>query len=101
PPRVPDLHSSLTRRSSDLPVRLAAKPFDLAGRVTGKDLPITSARVHKLSEAETAFTADRIRQVGFTPSVTLPEGVATMVRWYQQDRKSTRLNSSHVSISYA
>ena len=67
------------------PVRLAAKPFDLAGRVTGKDLPITSARVHKLSEAETAFTADRIRQVGFTPSVTLPEGVATMVRWYQQE----------------
>ncbi len=71
------------------PVLLAAKPFDLVGRATGKDLPITSARVHKLSEAETAFAADRIRQVGFTPSVTLPEGIATMVDWYLQEGRHT------------
>lgn len=67
------------------PVKLAAKPFDLLGRITSADLPITSARVHKLSEAETAFAADRIRAVGFTPSVSLPEGIATMVDWYQRE----------------
>lgn len=67
------------------PVMLAAKPFDLIGRATGKDLPITSARVQKLSATETAFSADRIRDVGFTPSVSLPEGIETMVDWYQRE----------------
>ena len=67
------------------PVLLAAKPFDLVGKATGKDLPITSARVHKLSEAETAFAADRVREVGFTPSVSLPGGIDAMVDWYRRE----------------
>ncbi|UFU07555.1 NAD-dependent epimerase/dehydratase family protein [Ruania halotolerans] len=64
------------------PALLAAKPFDLLGRLTGKDLPVTSARVRKLSESETAFDAERIREVGFVAPVTLPEGIERMVRWY-------------------
>ena len=72
------------------PVMLAAKPFDLVGSITGKDLPITTARVQKLSEAETAFAADRIRTVGFTPSVSLPEGIEAMVDWYRSEgRRAT------------
>ncbi|WP_159619819.1 NAD-dependent epimerase/dehydratase family protein [Ruania rhizosphaerae] len=67
------------------PVLLAARPFDVVGRVTGKDLPITSARVRKLSDAETSFSADRIREVGFVPSVSLPEGIEAMVDWYRRE----------------
>ncbi|UFU02224.1 NAD-dependent epimerase/dehydratase family protein [Ruania suaedae] len=67
------------------PVLLAARPFDLVGKVTGKDLPITSARVRKLSDAETAFAADRIREAGFTPAVSLPDGIEQMVTWYLRE----------------
>lgn len=67
------------------PIMLAAKPFDLLTRLTGKDLPITSARVEKLSEAETAFAADRIREVGYTPQHSLPAGITAMVQWYLRE----------------
>jgi len=64
------------------PAVIAAKPFDLVARVTGRNLPITSERIRKLSESETSFAADRVRATGYTQPVTLPEGIAQMVRWY-------------------
>src|SRR5699024_755854 len=67
------------------PIMLAAKPFDLLTRLTGKDLPITSARVEKLSEAETAFAADRIREVGYTAQHSLTAGITAMVQWYLRE----------------
>lgn len=72
------------------PIMLAARPFDLVARATGKDLPITSARVQKLSDAETAFEAARIRRVGFRPSRTLPEAITAMVQWYRQEGRHAR-----------
>src|SRR5690349_22913656 len=40
---------------------------------------------------------------GIWPSRTCPDRrtAATVQRWFRLDRKSTRLNSSHVEISYA
>ncbi|MGC0144708.1 NAD-dependent epimerase/dehydratase family protein [Pseudactinotalea sp. Z1732] len=66
---------------------LAASPFDLVARVTGRNLPITSERIRKLAGMETRFAAERIRQTGFAPSVSLTEGLRRTVRWY---RKSGR-----------
>src|SRR5207253_9072846 len=37
----------------------------------------------------------------FDADVVAEEGLAVLRRTVQQDRKSTRLNSSHVAISYA
>ncbi|SEE98364.1 NAD-dependent epimerase/dehydratase family protein [Ruania alba] len=90
---VTEVYRALGRREPAVriplaPALLAAKPFDMVGRVTGRDLPVTSARVRKLSESETAFEAARIREVGFVPSVTLPEGIARMVRWYLSEGSS-------------
>lgn len=67
------------------PSLIAAAPFDFLARVTGRNLPITSARIRKLSDAETSFSADRVAQAGFHPSVSLEEGLHRMVRWYRDE----------------
>ena len=84
---VSEIYADLGRREPPLRVPLApalwaAKPFELVAKVTGHNLPITSARIAKLSEAETSFAADKVRAAGFTPPVSLPEGLRRMVRWY-------------------
>ncbi|MFV0426577.1 MAG: NAD-dependent epimerase/dehydratase family protein [Beutenbergiaceae bacterium] len=65
------------------PMVLAAKPVDAIAALTGKNLPITSARIAKLGEAETSFAADRIRRTGYQQPVTLAQGLEWMVQWYQ------------------
>jgi nucleoside-diphosphate-sugar epimerase len=60
---------------------LGALPFDLAIRATGRDLPVSGARIRKLCQ-QTRFEAAKIRRTGFQPAVSLPEGIARMVRWY-------------------
>lgn len=67
------------------PAMIAAAPFDLVARVTGKNLPITSERIRKISSDETSFAADRIRSTGYEQPVTLREGLAEMVRWYLRE----------------
>src|SRR5207249_9998303 len=72
-----DLHSFPTRRSSDLKreySKLVGRPTLLKGYVYDKE---------RLRDGETVKSGERVETV-----VTI-------------DRKSTRLNSSHVSISYA
>lgn len=64
------------------PAVLAAQPFDLVSRVTGRNLPVTSARIRKLSEAETVFSSDRVRAAGHIPEVSLTSGLVRMVQWY-------------------
>src|SRR5207253_10671503 len=89
------LHSFPTRRSSDL------------ARIVRDDLPIAVLRVFKgagfkyLGEltplrGDTEFERDRV-------DLTLDDirHHAGLVLSHHQDRKSTRLNSSHVAISYA
>ena len=62
-----------------------AAPFDAAIRLTGRNLPISSARVRKLAADRTKFEADKVRAAGFRPRVTLDEGIRRMVAWYQTD----------------
>lgn len=63
---------------------LAGLPFDLAIAVTGKNLPVSTARMRKLCE-ETKFEADKIRHAGFRPKHTLEEGIRRMVAWYEAE----------------
>jgi len=87
---VETIYRTLGRRAPRLHVPegfavALAKPFDLLGRVLGRDLPITSARIRKLASAETMFTADRVRETGFEPTVPLSEALEAMVRWYRAE----------------
>lgn len=87
---VETIYGALGRRVPRLrvPERLAvalATPFDLVSKISGRDLPITSARIRKLSAAETMFAADRVRQTGFAPAIDLRAALAEMVRWYRAE----------------
>lgn len=74
--RVPRGHLPLQ------PAVVAAKPFDVIAKATGKNLPITSDRIRKIADVETSFAAERIRATGYTQPVSLRDGLAAMVRWY-------------------
>ena len=87
---VETIYGALGRRVPRLrvPEGLAvalAKPFDVLGRLLRRDLPITSARIRKLSSAETRFGAERVLGTGFEPAVGLGEALAAMVRWYRTE----------------
>ena len=60
----------------------AALPFDAMSALTGRNLPISSARVRKLAASRTCFEADKIRQAGFVASVPLVEGLQRMGAWF-------------------
>jgi nucleoside-diphosphate-sugar epimerase len=59
-----------------------ASPFDLVIRLTGRNLPISSARVRKLALAQTRFPADKVRRAGYAPKVPLREGLRRMTEWF-------------------
>lgn len=63
--------------------RLLAAPFDGVIALTGRNLPVSSARVRKLALDQTKFESDKIRQAGFHQSTTLEQGIRNMVQWYQ------------------
>ncbi|HEX6313504.1 MAG TPA: hypothetical protein VFZ73_01540, partial [Gemmatimonadaceae bacterium] len=84
------ISESLGRRavSWSLPLGAAlvlATPFDAAIRLTGKNLPISSARIRKLATAETRFPADKVRNAGFTPNVSLRDGLRRMTEWFVKE----------------
>src|SRR5699024_12101620 len=86
-----DLHSFPTRRSSDLDGRLKSYE-ELVERSTvlqGDGFVIQVASLDDIIEAKERANRPKDRE-------GLPE-----LRAIREDRKSTRLNSSHVSISYA
>lgn len=67
-------------------------PFDVVIALTGKNLPISRARIKKLYRTETRFEADKILSTGFRPTIPLAEGIDRMVKWYQaggKDRDAT------------
>lgn len=72
------------------PALVAAAPFDVLARITGRNLPITSERIRKLAESETSFASERIRATGYSQPVTLRDGLARMVRWYREPGRATR-----------
>lgn len=61
---------------------LLGLPFDVVIRLTGKNLPISTARVKKMFRTETKFEADKLLSAGYTPKVPLKEGIDRMVQWY-------------------
>ena len=73
--RPPSLHLPL-----GLALMLAA-PFDAVIRLTGRNLPISSARVRKLAVHQTKLDAEKIRAAGFVASIPLREGIRRMAEW--------------------
>lgn len=59
-----------------------ALPFDIVIALTGKNLPISGARLKKLFHTQTKFEADKLATAGYTPKVPLTEGIDRMVKWY-------------------
>src|SRR5207249_7175614 len=97
----PGLHPFPTRRSSDL----------LVGTVAGLGMGALVASDQASSRLFYLVGGSTTRKLlVFDPRTLLLTGslgvsgtvgrAGSLVRWGQEDRKSTRLNSSHVSISY-
>lgn len=61
---------------------LMGLPFDAVIKLTGKNLPISTARVKKMFKTETKFEADKLLDAGYQPKVPLKEGIDRMVKWY-------------------
>lgn len=89
------IYAALGRRapSWSIPMwcaRMLALPFDAVIAVTGRNIPISSARLIKLFRTETRFEADKVRAAGFVPDVSLEEGIRRMVAWYVAEGKDQK-----------
>lgn len=62
-------------------------PFDAAIALTGKNLPISTARIRKLFRTQTKFEADKLLSTGYTPGASLAQGIERMVAWYRATGK--------------
>lgn len=62
-------------------------PFDLLIKITGKNLPISSARIKKLG-TETHHSARKIFGEGFKPQYSTIDGLKNMVAWYKSVSKT-------------
>lgn len=62
-----------------------AAPLDAFARLAQRNNPVSRARIRKLAEAETVYSADAVRRAGFQPRVTLERGLRAMVRWYVEE----------------
>src|SRR5690606_39522532 len=87
------LHSFPTRRSSDLDRAVEALVADPQQR------PRRAARLHP--RARRGGARGPVRSLLPAPGSPLRNGPFLQLLVYRLDRKSTRLNSSHVKISYA
>ncbi|USO00063.1 MAG: NAD(P)-dependent oxidoreductase [Phycisphaeraceae bacterium] len=65
----------------------AGLPFDVVIKLTGKNLPISTARIKKLFCQQTKFEADKVLATGYTPKVPLKVGIDRMVQWYLKGGK--------------
>lgn len=66
---------------------LLGLPFDLIIRITGKNLPVSSARIRKLG-TQTLHSAAKIFGEGFKPRYTTIEGLKQMVAWFKEKKKA-------------
>ena len=55
--------------------------FDLLGKITGHNYPITAARMKKFATS-THHKAEKIRSAGFKQTIATKEGFKRMVEWY-------------------
>src|SRR5207245_10712195 len=89
----PSLHSFPTRRSSDLSSPVAATPSSAPPSPSAPSVGTPAVRsIRHLAASAPRTSAPAAPAIPSTP---------VTVRVPAQDRKSTRLNSSHGSISYA
>ncbi len=63
---------------------LGAKPFDIVIALTGKNLPVSTARVKKLFVHETKFEAQKILDAGYVAEASVREGIDRTAQWYKQ-----------------
>ena len=61
-------------------------PFDLAIKLTGANLPISSARIKKLGTS-THHSAQKVFSEGFNPQFSTIEGLEKMVEWYKLTKR--------------
>ena len=61
-------------------------PFDILIKLTGKNLPISSARIKKLGTS-THHSARKIFSAGFIPEYSTVDGLKKMVNWYKAEKK--------------
>jgi len=65
--------------------RTLAIPFDIVIALTGKNLPVSSARLKKMFSTQTKYEADRLVASGYTPSIPLRDGIKRMAKWYLEE----------------
>lgn len=70
-------------------VYLMGIPFDILIKITGKDLPISTARIKKLC-TETRHEATKIIAHGFRPKYTNFDGLKNMVQWMNTEFKANQ-----------
>ena len=63
---------------------LGAAGLEVAGKLAGRDVPLSRTGVAFFSENRRSTYAKAERELGFTPRVELPEGVARTVAWYRE-----------------
>src|SRR5690606_41288956 len=90
--RRPRTHSSPTRRSSDLYIRTDKQKLESSLR----DTVLISVRKSITLNPDSDYIANNKNLL-----VNLAAHYFNIAKTLLQDRKSTRLNSSHVQISYA
>jgi GlcNAc-P-P-Und epimerase len=66
---------------------LMGLPFDLAIKLTGRDLPISTMRIKKICTA-THHNAAKVLQAGFQPQWSTVEGLRKMVAWYVEEKRA-------------
>src|SRR5207253_6627350 len=95
------LHTFPTRRSSDLHVVHLVGPGVIEILALEIDFGAAEMLAHALGEIQRARPADVMFEMGVHLRLERGIGLGVRVGLLQLDRKSTRLNSSHVAISYA
>jgi nucleoside-diphosphate-sugar epimerase len=66
---------------------LCAKPFDVIIKLTGKNLPVSTARVKKLFVDQTQFEAQKVIDAGFEAEASVREGIDRSAKWYMEEGK--------------
>ena len=74
------------RRRVPVPLAwLGAAGLEVAGKLAGRDVPLSRTGVAFFSENRRSTYARAERELGFAPRVELEEGVARTVAWYRQE----------------
>src|SRR5690606_42035185 len=95
------LHSFPTRRSSDLTLGRRDGVHAAVVGLDGQRVLVAVVDLFGVHERDDGHVGPRVLERTVVPPAAVAEPVARGVDGEGGDRKSTRLNSSHVKISYA